>query len=76
MVPVFYYLRPLYKDVGGNAMWAIMTVVVLENTVGKSSSESSATFHLSFPFMLNEPKICILGSKKLFDGQFLKVTVM
>lgn len=37
VVSLFYYTRPLYEGVGGNAMWAIMTVVVVfENTVGKS----------------------------------------
>lgn len=36
VVSLFYYMRPLYEGVGGNAMWAIMTVVVVfENTVGK-----------------------------------------
>ncbi|XP_050226995.1 aluminum-activated malate transporter 10 [Mercurialis annua] len=35
VVSLFYYVRPLYDGVGGNAMWAIMTVVVVfENTVG------------------------------------------
>lgn len=37
VVSLFYYMRPLYEGVGGNAMWAIMTVVVVfENTVGES----------------------------------------
>ncbi|KAL6652211.1 hypothetical protein ACP70R_011136 [Stipagrostis hirtigluma subsp. patula] len=35
LVSVFYYTRPLYDGVGGAAMWAVMTVVVvLEYTVG------------------------------------------
>ncbi|KAG1354553.1 Aluminum-activated malate transporter 10 [Cocos nucifera] len=35
LVSVFYYTRPLYDGVGGNAMWAVMTVtVVFEYTVG------------------------------------------
>ncbi|KAM0830766.1 hypothetical protein ACQ4PT_066006 [Festuca glaucescens] len=35
LVSVFYYTRPLYEGVGGTAMWAIMTVVVVfEYTVG------------------------------------------
>ncbi|KAI6701960.1 hypothetical protein NL676_011096 [Syzygium grande] len=35
VVSLFYYMRPLYEGVGGNAMWAIMTVVVVfEQTVG------------------------------------------
>lgn len=34
-VSLFYYMRPLYDGVGGNAMWAVMTVVVVfEYTVG------------------------------------------
>lgn len=36
IVSLFYFMRPLYDGVGGNAMWAIMTVVVVfEPTVGK-----------------------------------------
>ncbi|GAB2271834.1 hypothetical protein Dimus_006666 [Dionaea muscipula] len=35
IVSLFYYMRPLYDGVGGTAMWAIMTVVVVfEYTVG------------------------------------------
>uniref|UniRef100_A0ACD5UUD6 Uncharacterized protein n=1 Tax=Avena sativa TaxID=4498 RepID=A0ACD5UUD6_AVESA len=35
LVSLFYYMRPLYDGVGGTAMWAIMTVVVVfEYTVG------------------------------------------
>uniref|UniRef100_A0A0E0PCT0 Uncharacterized protein n=1 Tax=Oryza rufipogon TaxID=4529 RepID=A0A0E0PCT0_ORYRU len=35
LVSVFYYTRPLYDGVGGAAMWAVMTVVVVfEFTVG------------------------------------------
>ncbi|KAL8172527.1 hypothetical protein V2J09_024331 [Rumex salicifolius] len=35
VVSLFYYMRPLYDSFGGNAMWAIMTVVVVfEYTVG------------------------------------------
>ncbi|XP_066328221.1 aluminum-activated malate transporter 10-like [Miscanthus floridulus] len=37
LVSVFFYTRPLYDGVGGAAMWAIMTVVVVfEYTVGGS----------------------------------------
>lgn len=37
LVSIFYYTRPLYDGVGGAAMWAIMTVVVIfEYTVGES----------------------------------------
>ncbi|EXC07933.1 Aluminum-activated malate transporter 10 [Morus notabilis] len=40
-VSLFYYVRPLYDGVGGNAMWAVMTVVVVcENTVGATLSKS------------------------------------
>lgn len=42
LVSVFYYTRPLYDGVGGAAMWAIMTVVVVfEYTVGESSIVTS-----------------------------------
>lgn len=35
LVSLFYYMRPLYDGVGGNAMWAVMTVVVVfEYSVG------------------------------------------
>ncbi|GMN31379.1 hypothetical protein TIFTF001_003232 [Ficus carica] len=41
VVSLFYYMRPLYDGVGGNAMWAVMTVVmVFENTVGATLSKS------------------------------------
>lgn len=34
-VSLFYYVKPLYNGVGGNAMWAVMTVVVVfEYTAG------------------------------------------
>ena len=40
VVSTFYYMRPLYQSVGGNAMWAIMTVVVVfEYMVGKLSNK-------------------------------------
>lgn len=36
VVSFSYYMRPLYKGFGENAIWAIMTVVVVfENCVGK-----------------------------------------
>ncbi|KAJ6955588.1 hypothetical protein NC652_006870 [Populus alba x Populus x berolinensis] len=49
IVSLFYYMRPLYEGVGGNAMWAIMTVVVVfEYTVGatlyKCINRAIATF--------------------------------
>jgi len=35
-VSLFYYLNPLYDGVGRNAMWAVMTVVVVfEYTAGR-----------------------------------------
>lgn len=35
LTSLFYYTRPLYDGVGGTAMWAVMTVVVVfEFTVG------------------------------------------
>lgn len=34
-VSLFYYLKPLYDGVGRNAMWAVMTVIVVfEYTAG------------------------------------------
>ncbi|XP_010456184.1 PREDICTED: aluminum-activated malate transporter 10 [Camelina sativa] len=40
LVSIFYYMRPLYDGVGGNAMWAIMTVVVVfEANVGATFSK-------------------------------------
>ncbi|KAM7275244.1 hypothetical protein ACFE04_017110 [Oxalis oulophora] len=39
-VSLFYFMRPLYDGVGGNAMWAIVTVVVVfESTVGATLSK-------------------------------------
>ncbi|KAF8379978.1 hypothetical protein HHK36_027445 [Tetracentron sinense] len=41
VVSLFYYMRPLYEGVGGNAMWAVLTVVVVfEYTVGATLSKS------------------------------------
>ncbi|XXG43293.1 hypothetical protein AAC387_Pa01g3361 [Persea americana] len=40
LVSLFYYMRPLYDGVGGTAMWAVMTVVVVfEFTVGATLSK-------------------------------------
>lgn len=48
LVCIFYYMRPLYDGVGGNAMWAIMTVVVVfESNVGMCMIST-------FFFLLNE----------------------
>ncbi|KAL1549725.1 aluminum-activated malate transporter 10-like isoform X2 [Salvia divinorum] len=49
LVSLFYYMRPLYNGVGGNAMWAVMTVVVVfEYTVGatlcKCVNRATGTF--------------------------------
>ncbi|KAK6158917.1 hypothetical protein DH2020_006231 [Rehmannia glutinosa] len=41
LVSLFYYMRPLYEGVGGNAMWAVMTVVVVfEYTVAAAATFS------------------------------------
>ncbi|KAL4562606.1 hypothetical protein LXL04_026634 [Taraxacum kok-saghyz] len=41
VVSLFYYMRPLYDGLGGNAMWAVMTVVVaLEYSVGATIAKS------------------------------------
>ncbi|KAL8494868.1 hypothetical protein ACS0TY_019149 [Phlomoides rotata] len=49
LVSLFYYMRPLYDGVGGTAMWAVMTVVVVfEYTVGaclcKCVNRATGTF--------------------------------
>ncbi|PIA48868.1 hypothetical protein AQUCO_01300043v1 [Aquilegia coerulea] len=49
VVSLFYYMRPLYEGVGGTAMWAVLTVVVIfEYTVGatlcKSLNRATGTF--------------------------------
>ncbi|KAM7491520.1 hypothetical protein LguiA_034441 [Lonicera macranthoides] len=37
VVSIFYYMRPLNEGVGGNALWAVMTVVVVfEYSVGST----------------------------------------
>ncbi|XP_071700353.1 aluminum-activated malate transporter 10-like [Rutidosis leptorrhynchoides] len=53
LVSFFYYIRPLYDGFGGNAMWALMTVVVVfEYTVGgtlyKCLNRICATFLAGF----------------------------
>ncbi|KAF7810506.1 aluminum-activated malate transporter 10-like [Senna tora] len=41
VVSLFYYVKPLYDGVGGNAMWAVMTVVVVfEYTAGATISKT------------------------------------
>uniref|UniRef100_A0A0E0NJ36 Aluminum-activated malate transporter 10 n=1 Tax=Oryza rufipogon TaxID=4529 RepID=A0A0E0NJ36_ORYRU len=45
LVSLFYYVRPLYDGVRGNAVWAIMTVVlVFEYTVGGSMHKGLKRF--------------------------------
>ena len=57
VVSLFYYTRPLYEGLGRNAMWGVMTaVVVFENTVGKYSKLH--VFHMRLRIRL----IVILGS--------------
>ncbi|MBA0736775.1 hypothetical protein Gogos_010280 [Gossypium gossypioides] len=54
IVSLFYFMRPLYDGVGGNAMWAIMTVVVVfEPTVGKSIYFQLLQNTVVFPENLN-----------------------
>lgn len=49
IVSLFYYVRPLYEGVGRNAMWGVMTVVVVfENTVGKYSELRFSPFGCGF----------------------------
>ncbi|KAL4278690.1 hypothetical protein GQ457_03G017790 [Hibiscus cannabinus] len=53
LVSLFYFMRPLYYGVGGNAMWALMTVVlVFEPNVGatlyKCLNRMFATFLAGF----------------------------
>ncbi|GMJ13755.1 hypothetical protein like AT4G00910 [Hibiscus trionum] len=53
LVSLFYFMRPLYDGVGGNAMWAVMTVVlVFEPNVGatlyKCLNRMFATFLAGF----------------------------
>ncbi|KAK8636691.1 hypothetical protein V6N13_124431 [Hibiscus sabdariffa] len=53
LVSLFYFMRPLYDGVGGNAMWALMTVVlVFEPNVGatiyKCLNRMFATFLAGF----------------------------
>lgn len=49
LVSVFYYMKPLYDGVGGNAMWAVMTVVVVfEYTVGECDSSLLCPFFYRF----------------------------
>ena len=58
LVSVFYYSRPLYDGVGGAAMWAIMTVVVVfEYTVG----ESIASFFFRDGLIQSLQQLCRVG---------------
>lgn len=48
LVSLFYYMRPLYDGMGGTAMWAVLTVVVVfEFTVGKESGIKKTISHKS-----------------------------
>lgn len=48
LVSLFYYMRPLYDGVGGTAMWAVMTVVVVfEFTVGKKQEYKTILYYIS-----------------------------
>jgi hypothetical protein len=61
VVSLFYFMRPLYKSVGGNAMWAIMTVVVVfENTVGKYSKFVETLNH-QCPNFCNISSFMVIG---------------
>nr|XP_016513837.1 PREDICTED: aluminum-activated malate transporter 10-like [Nicotiana tabacum] len=53
VVSLFYYMKPLYEGVGGTAMWAVLTVVVVfEYTVGatlyKCLNRATGTFLAGF----------------------------
>lgn len=53
VVSLFYYMRPLNDGVGGNAIWAVMTVVVVfEYTVGTYFKSLSNSAKLSFSLIL------------------------
>ena len=44
IVSLFYYVNPLYEGFGVNAMWVVLTVVVvMEYTVGKLTTERTVT---------------------------------
>lgn len=52
LVSVFYYTRPLYDGVGGAAMWAVMTVVVVfEFTVGRCYSNTTCMHARTHSYM-------------------------
>lgn len=61
LVSLFYYTRPLYDGVGGAAMWAVMTVVVVfEFTVGKHKCTSNLNRHETglLDFVLIYLRVC------------------
>ena len=46
LVSLFYFLRPVFDSVGGNAIWAVMTVVVVfEFTVGNYTIKTLSRFN-------------------------------
>ena len=61
LVSLFYYMRPLYDGVGGTAMWAVMTVVVVfEYTVGWYPHEIlSFLFFFFFLFLYVQKVRCM-----------------
>lgn len=56
LVSLFYYVRPLYDSFGGNALWALMTVVVVfEYTVGRYPNPSKHTiFYFRYVSLINK----------------------
>lgn len=55
LVSLLYLLEPLFESIGQNAIWAVMTVVVvLEFTAGLS------IFCISFKFHFTDKSSCLL----------------
>ncbi|KAI3713489.1 hypothetical protein L1987_72067 [Smallanthus sonchifolius] len=73
-VSLFYYMRPLYDGVGGSAIWAVMTVVlVFEYTVGSLVSVSGYRVddllhlaHERFSTVVIGTCLCIITSMLIF----------
>lgn len=53
LVSLLYLMEPLFKDIGSNAIWAVMTVVVvLEFSAGKCSQMSMILLlYIQFEFI-------------------------